>query len=97
MTEQEHLLTILMEECAEVQKACTKALRFGTEDRAPGSPTTNREDIITEYFHVYATFDLLGRHNEDFRPPYGWFGVVKAKQEKVQHYLEYSRKQGTLK
>jgi len=36
MTRADHLLVIIMEECAEIQQATAKALRFGLDDAAPG-------------------------------------------------------------
>ena len=42
------IVTILIEECAELTKALTKLLRFGAADGYPGSPITNRVDASTE-------------------------------------------------
>lgn len=39
------ILTILIEECSEVQKAATKMLRFGRDDGYPGSSHTNGYDL----------------------------------------------------
>ncbi|MCL2465032.1 MAG: hypothetical protein FWF28_08195 [Micrococcales bacterium] len=52
MNRVEHLMVCLMEECAEVQKAAAKALRFGLTDR-------NVDDLYREYVDVEAVFDLL--------------------------------------
>jgi len=46
----EYLLTCLMEECAEVQKAATKALRFGLDDRGPDEPFTLVSDAEAPAF-----------------------------------------------
>ena len=35
MNEVEHLLTCLMEECAEIQKSTAKAMRFGLDENVP--------------------------------------------------------------
>lgn len=42
------LLTILIEECAEVQQRATKALRFGLDEIQPGQPFTNAERLARE-------------------------------------------------
>jgi hypothetical protein len=97
MTRQDHLLVILMEECAEVQKECAKALRFGLDDwYAPAGPETNRESISREFDDLVATMDLL-RHegvipfeNEDN------LHRQDAKVAKIEKFLEYSEKAGTL-
>lgn len=52
------LLTILIEECAEVQQRATKMLRFGVEEVQPGQPDTNRLRLSDETGDLYA---LLAR------------------------------------
>lgn len=42
------LLTILIEECSEVQQRATKALRFGVGEVQPGQPFTNAERLGAE-------------------------------------------------
>jgi len=42
------LLTILIEECAEVQQRATKMLRFGVNEAQPGQPYTNAERLSVE-------------------------------------------------
>lgn len=42
------LLTILVEECAEVQQRATKALRFGIEETQPGQPDDNAKRLAHE-------------------------------------------------
>lgn len=50
MTEQEELLVILMEECAEVQQECSKVLRFGDP--------FNAENLKKEICDLLAMIDL---------------------------------------
>ena len=42
------LLTILMEECAEVQQRASKMLRFGVNEVQPGQAATNAERLSAE-------------------------------------------------
>ena len=42
------LLTILIEECSEVQKRATKLLRFGRDEVQPGQPLTNMQRLSME-------------------------------------------------
>ena len=58
MTEQEHLLTCLMEECAEVQQAVSKALRFGLNDSYKDYGV-NRERIEDELCDLAGVLELL--------------------------------------
>lgn len=48
MTETELALTILAEECSEVAKACSKALRFGLTHFWEKEGVTNEEAIMIE-------------------------------------------------
>ena len=46
MTREEHLLTIVAEECNEVAQRATKALRFSLEEIEPGQEFSNRERLF---------------------------------------------------
>lgn len=53
------LLTMLAEECAEVTKRVTKALRFGTEEVQPCQNNTNAQRIEIELGDIEAVCDRL--------------------------------------
>lgn len=53
------LLTILIEECSEVQKRATKALRFGLDECQPGQLYNNAERLGHEIGNVTETVDRL--------------------------------------
>ncbi len=93
MNRLEHLLTILTEECAELQQATAKALRFGLQDGCPGTDRTNEADMRVELNQLYAVADMLREEGLKLDPDYK---VTRDKKAKVEHYLEYARKQGTL-
>lgn len=59
MNRTEHLLACLAEECAEVQHAVAKALRFGLDDGYPGAASTNAQDIAREFIDVLAVMEML--------------------------------------
>jgi hypothetical protein len=60
LTDQEReLLTITLEECAEVQKCITKIMRFGLESRHPDSEITNRNELSIEIGNLMHMLDLL--------------------------------------
>ena len=59
MNRTEHLLVILMEECSEVQKNASKALRFGLDDHAPDSNISNSQMITNEIGDLYAAIQML--------------------------------------
>ena len=64
MTKNENLLVTLMEECAELQQAVSKALRFGMDGCRPGSPERNNEhDIMVEYYQLVAVMEMLNNDN----------------------------------
>lgn len=89
MTEREHLLTILAEECAEVAQRASKALRFGETEIQPGQFLTNRERITVEAIDLLAVLSMLGLGKYDEQ-------AVKKKQAKVRKYLDYADECGTL-
>jgi hypothetical protein len=52
------VLTILIEECAEVQQRATKMLRFGCDEVQPGQALTNSERLAHEMGDLLAMFDV---------------------------------------
>ena len=93
MNRLEHLLTIAMEECAEIQQAVAKSLRFGLGDTGPEGPRTNEQQIQREFNDLLAVVRMLRNSglelHEDQR-------LIQAKVSKVEHYLLYSKQRGTL-
>ncbi len=59
MNRKEHLLVILSEECSEVIKEVSKALRFGLENGYPGQSKTNQDNIEDELTDVFAVVEML--------------------------------------
>ena len=93
MNRLEYLLTVLNEECAELQQATSKALRFGLQDGYPGTARTNESDMRIELNQVYAVVDMLKEEglNLDLDS-----NVVRNKKINVERYLEYSKSRGRL-
>lgn len=56
------VLTILIEECAEVIQRATKALRFGLDEVQPGQPWSNNCRMSQEIGDLYATINLATKH-----------------------------------
>lgn len=92
MNRQEHLLVILMEECAEVQHAAAKTLRFGKDDTY-ADRASNVEQLRLEVTDLMAVVEMLSAEGINMSTPYL---EKQCKQTKVNHYLEYSKQQGTL-
>lgn len=53
------LLVILIEECSEVQKRATKALRFGLDECQPGQELSNSSRLGLEIGDVSEMIDQL--------------------------------------
>ena len=99
MTRQEHLLTILSEECNEVGQRVSKALRFGLTEVEPGYEfkMNNAERILQEYCDLMAVVHML--RDENILPDWSlskMSQMMEMKQMKVEKYLEHSKAQGTL-
>ena len=98
MNKTEYLLTCLSEECAEVQQAVAKVLRFGLTDCAPGTTTTNEAHLVREILDVVSLVeiivapDLLNELNDSNLSA----ELVSKKIKKVVKYMEYSRERGCL-
>lgn len=60
MTKNENLLVTLMEECAELQQAVSKALRFGVDTcYSLQSELTNEHNIMVEYYQLISVMEML--------------------------------------
>lgn len=100
MDKKEHLLTCLIEECAEIQQAATKALRFGLTQGNPLNPTftTNAQDIENEVIDLIAILELLQEggflhiKNSKQSAPF-----IDKKKQKVVSYMELAEQLGILK
>ncbi|MBU4427646.1 MAG: hypothetical protein L6406_04850 [Desulfobacterales bacterium] len=95
MNTTEHLLTCLAEECAELQQAISKALRFGLQDRYPGASTTNAQDIAKESIDVLAVIDLL-QEQGIITQPRETKAMYDAKRKRVNEYMKYAKITGAL-
>jgi len=95
MNTKEHLLTCLAEECAEIQQAVSKALRFGLDDGYPGADTTNAKDIAREYVDLVAVIDLCREHGIIGQPGDSK-AMYDAKRERVKQFMRYARERGAL-
>jgi len=89
MTKQDHLLTVLIEECSEVQKIACKALRFGLDDANPASKITNLDDLTHEINDLLAVIKLLKIPEIAEKQA--------RKHAKVAYWLEYSKERGRLR
>lgn len=56
----ENLCIVAMEECAEIQQALSKSMRFGFDNCNPQTPEkTNASDIMTEYYQLQSVMEML--------------------------------------
>lgn len=93
MTRQEMLLTILAEECAEVAQRVSKALRFGLNEKRNLFEQNNAELIVHELSDLETIWDML--FEEGVLPNNCNYSQLE-KRERVEKYLSYSEKCGTL-
>jgi hypothetical protein len=93
----EHLLTTLAEECNEVAKDVSKALRFGVQDIEPGKTMTNSDRIVAELVEVMAMAEMLEEAGVIAMPKQPEMrSLMTAKKVRVQRFMEYARQKGTL-
>lgn len=98
MTKDEQLLVIAMEECAEIQQAISKALRFGMDNYHPSSPEiTNGKAIWTEISQFNAVIQIL--IDNGILPTITtkeMDEMMEEKTRKVNKYIKLSQKLGLV-
>lgn len=93
MTRLEHLLWILAEECAEVQQRTSKAARFGVDEIQPEQPLDNLERLRLEINDLFAAIEVA---EDELSYSFRDESLIVAKKEKIEKFLRYSQKCGTL-
>ena len=85
MTRKEFLLTCLIEECSEVIKASTKALRFGLNNKKCNGSATNMRELDHEIADVQAIVQLL--EDDGFLERQDVDADIAAKKHKILCYM----------
>lgn len=99
MTKSENLLITLAEECAEVQQAISKTLRFGKNCYNPATPQiTNELEVLTEYHQLIAVMEMLVDSGVLSQLSDKDIAKIKAdKKCKVEHHQAISYDRGCIK
>ena len=99
MTRKEHLLTIIAEECVEIAKNATKALRFGLHDCGPHVADTNARLMCLECADLQAVLEMLAEHDCMFQLTANSIDMkeaMDAKKQKVERMLKISAERGRM-
>ncbi len=84
-SENNEVMDITQEECAEVIQAISKIRRFGIDNTKPGTEYTNRAHLEEELGDVLAMIDIL-MINEVVK----WGNLHKAKRAKIEKLKKWS-------
>lgn len=98
MRKNDYLALVAMEECAEIQQALSKAIRFGFDDHHPSrADETNEDQMLTEFYQLTAMIEELQK--QGVIAGFTQEKIEKVKQskiEKVYKYMDYSKEKGVL-
>ena len=83
--ENNEVMDILQEECAEVVQAVSKIRRFGIDNAKPGTAYTNREHLEEEVGDMLAMIDILMANDI-----VSWGNLHKAKRAKIEKLKKWS-------
>ena len=90
----QHYLLKLSEECNEVGQMASKCMQFGLMEKHPDLNENNLQRLHMELDDLNAIVEILNyRFNFDYKPNKDRISKKKAK---VQKYLDYSHKLGTV-
>lgn len=85
MIENNEVMDIAQEECAEIIQAISKIRRFGLDNAKPGTTYTNREHLEEELGDMLAMIDILTFNNVVNRD-----NLHKAKKAKIEKLKKWS-------
>ena len=92
MTEEQYLLLVLEEECVELAKVCSKAIRFGLEHKNPDLKKKNTNLLLEEYCDLLAAMKMLQTGGIlPIMPAQEFVNRIEAKEQKVLRMMKYSR------
>jgi NTP pyrophosphatase (non-canonical NTP hydrolase) len=83
--EDNEVMDILQEECAEVIQAVSKIRRFGIDNAKPSTENTNREHLEEEIGDLLAMVDILLINNV-----VSWANLHAAKRAKIEKLKKWS-------
>lgn len=89
------LLIKLMEECAEVQQACSKALRFSLNEKCSETTMTNAKYITEEVKDVLAVLKCLEAEGILPMPELSLEERIHRR-TRIYKYMDYTRELGIL-
>jgi len=91
----DHTLSVLGDECGEVQQVVSKINRFGIADVNPVSLNTNWTELRIEMHDLIAVYEMVCKEcNEDSGIDRS---LLQKKKDKVEKYMKYAVEIGTLK
>lgn len=98
MNIENYLLVCLMEECAEIQQAVAKSIRFGLDDHHPDRENqTNQDELLEEFYQCVAVIEMLQEKNILNELSESKIERIKInKKNKVNKYINYSKEKGQL-
>ena len=94
MNRLQYLLQVLQEECDETSQRASKASRFTLEEIQHGQNHTNAERLVYEFNDLFAVMEML--HDEGYISKIIDRDAIKKKKKKIEFFIEYSRKLGTV-
>lgn len=91
MTEADHLLLKLMEECNEVAQRASKAIQFGMDEVEPEKAEDNRTRLIGEFIDLLAVWEMLESLGVVSMPAHDHFRrAITDKKQKVKRFRQYA-------
>lgn len=88
----QYALLKLSEECNEVAQAASKTMQFGYDSVCPKTGISNHEALVNELHDVLGcVVNLITKYELEFNFD---FNRSKEKVLKIEHYMEYSVREG---
>lgn len=89
MTQHQHNLLKLIEECLEAAHRAAKAMQFGLAEAQPGQQFTNEDRLVLEIVDVQTAIVRL-QDSGQIRYPSNVYRLIEEKKVKIEKYLDLS-------